>query len=63
MGAGRGRGRRLIRVGIQGPPGTGKSYIGLQLMKVLLGVKEKADLGPILVVYVLSLCSLWLILG
>lgn len=48
---------------IQGPPGTGKSYIGLQLMKVLLGVKEKADLGPILVVYVLSLCSLWLILG
>lgn len=48
---------------IQGPPGTGKSYIGLQLMKFLLGVKEKADLGPILVVYVLSLCSLWLILG
>ena len=37
---------------IQGPPGTGKSYIGLELMKVLLGVKDKADLGPILVVYV-----------
>jgi hypothetical protein len=42
---------------IQGPPGTGKSYIGLQLMKVLLGVKDKADLGPILVVYVLFFCS------
>lgn len=35
---------------VQGPPGTGKSYIGLQLMKVLLAVAEKADLGPILIV-------------
>ncbi|KNG48654.1 nf-x1 finger and helicase domain protein [Stemphylium lycopersici] len=35
---------------IQGPPGTGKSYLGLQLMKVLLDVKAKAKLGPILVV-------------
>ncbi|KAH9865451.1 hypothetical protein J1614_009035 [Plenodomus biglobosus] len=35
---------------IQGPPGTGKSYLGLQLMKVLLSVAKKADLGPILVV-------------
>lgn len=35
---------------IQGPPGTGKSYLGLQLMKVLLAVKGQADLGPIIVV-------------
>ncbi|KAI1674825.1 AAA-12 multi-domain protein [Pyrenophora tritici-repentis] len=35
---------------IQGPPGTGKSYLGLQIMKVLLDIKEKADLGPILIV-------------
>jgi len=35
---------------IQGPPGTGKSYLGLHLMRVLLEVKKKADLGPILVV-------------
>lgn len=35
---------------IQGPPGTGKSYIGLQVMRILLAVKKKADLGPIIVV-------------
>lgn len=35
---------------IQGPPGTGKSYLGVQLMKVLLGSKTKARLGPIVVV-------------
>lgn len=35
---------------IQGPPGTGKSYLGVQLMRVLLANKEKADLGPIVVV-------------
>ncbi|KAF2856036.1 hypothetical protein T440DRAFT_96542 [Plenodomus tracheiphilus IPT5] len=35
---------------IQGPPGTGKSYLGLQLMKVLLEIQKKAELGPILVV-------------
>ncbi|KAF2995894.1 hypothetical protein E8E13_004750 [Curvularia kusanoi] len=35
---------------IQGPPGTGKSYIGLQLVKVLLSVRKKAELGPILIV-------------
>ncbi|KAL5118296.1 hypothetical protein ACEQ8H_003806 [Pleosporales sp. CAS-2024a] len=35
---------------IQGPPGTGKSFLGLHLMQVLLRVKEKTDLGPILVV-------------
>lgn len=35
---------------IQGPPGTGKSYVGVQLVKVLLGSKEKAKLGPIVVV-------------
>jgi hypothetical protein len=35
---------------IQGPPGTGKSYLGVALMKVLLGCAEKEGLGPILVV-------------
>ncbi|KAH4209175.1 hypothetical protein HBI81_042970 [Parastagonospora nodorum] len=35
---------------IQGPPGTGKSYLGLHLMRVLLEIKAKAGLGPILVV-------------
>lgn len=35
---------------IQGPPGTGKSYLGVQLMRVLLTCKMKADLGPVLVV-------------
>ncbi|KAI9734023.1 MAG: hypothetical protein M1834_002680 [Cirrosporium novae-zelandiae] len=35
---------------IQGPPGTGKSYLGVQLMKVLLACKSKAHLGPIVVV-------------
>jgi hypothetical protein len=35
---------------IQGPPGTGKSYLGLHLMRVLLEVKKKAKLGPVLVV-------------
>ncbi|KZZ90554.1 hypothetical protein AAL_07240 [Moelleriella libera RCEF 2490] len=35
---------------IQGPPGTGKSYLGIQLMKVLLDCKNTASLGPIVVV-------------
>ncbi|PVH97235.1 hypothetical protein DM02DRAFT_533617, partial [Periconia macrospinosa] len=35
---------------IQGPPGTGKSYLGVKLMKVLLDVKRRAHLGPIVVV-------------
>lgn len=35
---------------IQGPPGTGKSYLGVELMKVLLGCKSMVDLGPIIVV-------------
>lgn len=35
---------------VQGPPGTGKSYLGLQILKVLLSVKDKADLGPIVIV-------------
>lgn len=35
---------------IQGPPGTGKSFLGLHLMRVLLDVKVKAKLGPVLVV-------------
>lgn len=34
---------------IQGPPGTGKSYLGVHLVRVLLSIKEQADLGPILV--------------
>lgn len=37
---------------IQGPPGTGKSYVGVQIMRVLLANKFKARLGPIVVVYV-----------
>ncbi|KAF5263883.1 hypothetical protein FOXYS1_5360 [Fusarium oxysporum] len=35
---------------IQGPPGTGKSYLGVQLVRTLLSVKERADLGPILII-------------
>lgn len=35
---------------IQGPPGTGKSYLGVQLMRVLLKCKEGAKLGPVIVV-------------
>ena len=35
---------------IQGPPGTGKSYLGVQLMRVLLDCKAKANLGPVIVV-------------
>lgn len=34
---------------IQGPPGTGKSYLGVQLVQVLLAIKAKARTGPILV--------------
>ncbi|KAK7961772.1 P-loop containing nucleoside triphosphate hydrolase protein [Apiospora aurea] len=34
---------------IQGPPGTGKSYLGVQLIRVLLSCKEKASLGPIVI--------------
>jgi hypothetical protein len=37
---------------IQGPPGTGKSYLGVQLMRVLVSNKARANLGPIVVVYV-----------
>ncbi|KAL2130209.1 hypothetical protein VTI74DRAFT_6765 [Chaetomium olivicolor] len=35
---------------IQGPPGTGKSYVGVQLVRVLLDHKLEAKLGPILVI-------------
>lgn len=35
---------------IQGPPGTGKSYVGVQIMRVLLSIKNKANLGPVVVV-------------
>lgn len=35
---------------IQGPPGTGKSYLGIQLMKVLMHCKKTTDLGPVVVV-------------
>jgi hypothetical protein len=35
---------------IQGPPGTGKSYVGTQLVRVLLANKVKTALGPIIVV-------------
>ena len=35
---------------IQGPPGTGKSYLGVQVMRVLIHNKKTAELGPVLVV-------------
>jgi hypothetical protein len=35
---------------IQGPPGTGKTYLGIQLMKVLMHCKRKAKLGPVVIV-------------
>ncbi|KAK3984517.1 hypothetical protein QBC44DRAFT_336811 [Cladorrhinum sp. PSN332] len=35
---------------IQGPPGTGKSYLGVQLVRVLLDRKAEAGLGPILII-------------
>ena len=35
---------------IQGPPGTGKSYLGVQLVKVLLANREPTDIGPIICV-------------
>lgn len=35
---------------IQGPPGTGKSYLGVKLLQVLLAVKDKSKLGPIVVI-------------
>ncbi|SCN71749.1 uncharacterized protein FFM5_00242 [Fusarium fujikuroi] len=35
---------------IQGPSGTGKSYLGVQLLRVLLAAKQKAHLGPILII-------------
>ncbi|KAF1993893.1 NFX1-type zinc finger-containing protein 1 [Amniculicola lignicola CBS 123094] len=35
---------------IQGPPGTGKSYLGIQLMKVLMHCKQTVMLGPVVVV-------------
>ncbi|KAK3293122.1 uncharacterized protein B0H64DRAFT_326522 [Chaetomium fimeti] len=35
---------------IQGPPGTGKSYVGVQLVRVLLDHMADAKLGPILVI-------------
>lgn len=35
---------------IQGPPGTGKSYVGTQIVRVLLANKAKAAMGPVIVV-------------
>ncbi|KAL2074449.1 hypothetical protein VTL71DRAFT_8227 [Oculimacula yallundae] len=37
-------------VQIQGPPGTGKSYLGVNLMRVLLSSAVTTKLGPIIVV-------------
>jgi len=36
---------------IQGPPGTGKSYLGVQVIKVLLANRLKTKIGPIICVY------------
>ncbi|KAG9508201.1 hypothetical protein J7337_001764 [Fusarium musae] len=35
---------------IEGPPGTGKSYLGVQLLRVLLEAKQKAHMGPLLII-------------
>ncbi|KAK6219129.1 hypothetical protein LQW54_002378 [Pestalotiopsis sp. IQ-011] len=35
---------------IQGPPGTGKSYVGVQIVRILLENKKAAALGPILII-------------
>ncbi|RPA90894.1 hypothetical protein L873DRAFT_1753088 [Choiromyces venosus 120613-1] len=35
---------------IQGPPGTGKSYLGVQIVKVLLANRLKTKIGPIICV-------------
>lgn len=35
---------------IRGPPGTGKTFAGVQIMKVLIANKTRADLGPVIVV-------------
>ncbi|KAJ3167234.1 hypothetical protein HDU87_001723, partial [Geranomyces variabilis] len=35
---------------LQGPPGTGKSYIGVQIVKVLLANKRALNLGPVICV-------------
>jgi len=35
---------------IQGPPGTGKSFVGVQIMRVLIANKDVGRLGPIVVV-------------
>jgi hypothetical protein len=42
---------------IQGPPGTGKSYLGVQLMRVLVSNKARAELGPIVVVWVITIST------
>lgn len=42
---------------VQRPPGTGKSYVGIQLVRVLLENKTKADMGPILVMWVPSILA------
>ena len=35
---------------IQGPPGTGKSFLGIQIMRILVHNSKNAGLGPIIVV-------------
>ncbi|KAJ2891191.1 hypothetical protein MKZ38_000767 [Zalerion maritima] len=35
---------------IQGPPGTGESYLGVQLVRILLRSKSEAHLGPIIII-------------
>lgn len=37
---------------IQGPPGTGKSYLGVQIVKILLDNRDEAKIGPIICVSV-----------
>ncbi|CAG8532918.1 23815_t:CDS:10 [Gigaspora margarita] len=35
---------------IEGPPGTGKSFVGVEIMKVLLANKKATKMGPILTI-------------
>lgn len=44
---------------IQGPPGTGKSYLGVQLVKILLDNRDETKIGPILCVYVIYIIPVY----
>ncbi|CAG9771390.1 unnamed protein product [Ceutorhynchus assimilis] len=35
---------------IQGPPGTGKTFLGMQLIKMILSFKQHCHLGPVVII-------------